>query len=389
MGPSDLIARAISALLARPGRTILSALGVAVSIGALVGVLGISSTTRAGLLAQLSSLGDVLTVESTINDPNVRNLLPGRSLATLRVIPTVQAVAGIRALSGSAYRTDLIPADQTRGLSVVAFSGDIAGATGTRAIVVRRLDAGVALPEVLLGAQAAEQLGVTAELLPTRVWVSDRWLYAVGILSPTLNHSGVDLSVFVPAAYAMKAMDFDGNFNTIYVRAPLDTSDTVSSLLPATIDPSGTAGVRVFRASDALTAAADAATAFQSLLLALAAVGLLVAGFGIMNTLMVAVVERRAEIGIRRALGATRTSIALLFMTEGFVVATIGGLSGVVFGIWATLLAAWQEHVHPLIPVEVVLAGLCISLGVAAVASLYPALHAARMSPSEALRTMA
>jgi putative ABC transport system permease protein len=183
-------------------------------------------------------------------------------------------------------------------------------------------------------------------------------------------------------------MGFDGKFDTIYVRAPLAFSNTVSGLLVPTIDPTGSLGLEVTRDSSALIAEADAATAFQGLLLALAGVGLLVAAFGVTNTLTIAVVERRGEIGIRRALGASRASIAGLFVTEGTIVAFLGGVGGVVFGVWVTLIAAWHQGVTPEIPVNAPLLGLACSLVVALAAAVYPALRAATLPPNDALRTM-
>lgn len=388
MRARELVQRALSAVSARPGRSALSALGVAVGVGALVGVLGVSSTVQASLLARLTRLGDVLSVTGT-GQAGGASLMPAHVLPAVRRIPTVQAVAGTRDLGTTVRRTALVPSDETGGISVVAFDGDIASATDTSVMIqVRRLASTSPLPEAIVGWEAAQSLGVNAQLLPMPLSVGAQQLLAVGILGPTPVESAINRSVFVPAAFARQTMAFDGSFDTVYVRAPLDVSDTVSGLLVPTVDPSGGLGLLVTRNSSALIAEAEAATAFQNLFLALAGLGLLVAGFGVSNILTIAVVERRTEIGIRRALGATRTNIAVLFVTEGALIAALGGLAGVVLGVWVTLIAAWRQGIPPEIPVEVPAIGLALALLVALVASIYPALRAATLPPSDALRSM-
>ncbi len=384
----DLARRAVSAATARPGRTTLSALGVAVGVGAMVGVLGVSSTVQASLLARLTRLGDVVSVTGT-GQPSGASLMPGWVLPAVARIPTVQAVAGARTLDATVRRTPLIPNEVTGGITVVAFDGDIASATDTEVVTqVRRLSSTSSLPDVIVGSEAAKSLGVTARLLPMRLSVSDQSLVAVGILGPTPVDSTINRSVFVPAAFARQGMAFDGSFDTLYVRAPLAQSDKVSGLLLPTVNPSGSLGLLVTRNSSALIAEAEASTAFENLLLALAAVGLLVAGFGVSNILTIAVLERRTEIGIRRALGATRASIAVLFVVEGALIATFGGLAGIVLGVWVTTIAAWRQGISPQMPLEAPAIGMAVALVVALLASIYPALRAATLPPSEALRTM-
>jgi putative ABC transport system permease protein len=384
----DLLGRAMGALLARPGRAILSALGVAVGVGVIVGVLGVSATTQSGLLGQLNSLGDILTVAGS--GPSADGspaLMPPRALAMVRRIPTVEGVAGTRTLGGSAVRSRLDSEDT--GIGILAFTGNITSATGTHVVAGRSLSGALRLPEALIGWDAATALGVTQNLIPMQIWTGAQSLTVVGILSPTPVESSTDLAVFVPGAYAREAMGFGGQLDTIYVRAPVEYSEMVSSLLPATIDPSGTMGLEVEQDSSALLAEADAATAFQGLFLGLAAVAVLVAGLGVMNTLLVAVVERRGEIGIRRAMGATRGGVAALLITEGVVISLAGSVVGVLFGEWVTIGGALHQGVPPVVPIQVALLGIGVALGISVLASLYPALRAASLPPSEALRTMA
>ena len=387
MGPIDAIARGFAAISARPSRSALSGLGVAIGVGALVGVLGVSSSIQAGLLARLTDLGDILTVQSFTQGLNT-SYLPSYVIPQVERIPTVESVAGMRTLMLTARRTNAIPLDQSGGISVTAFDGDIAGATGTRILAGRALSGTSRLPEALLGWDAAQALGATPQLLPLKLSVNSSWVVAVGILGPTPIESAADRALFVPGAFASEAMGFDGRFDTILVRAPIAFSNTVSNLLVPTIDPTGSLGLEVKLDSSAVIAEAAAATAFQGLLLALAGVGLLVAGFGVTNTLTIAVIERRVEIGIRRALGASRASVAGLFVAEGMIVALCGGGGGVVFGTWVTLIAAWQQGVAPRVPTGAPLIGLGCALVVALIATPYPALRAAVLPPNDALRAM-
>ena len=204
----------------------LSALGVAVGVGALVGVLGLASTVQAGLLAQLTALGDVLTVVSTGSGSGGSMLMPGSVLESVGRIPTVQAVAATMTLDLSARRTELIPSDQTGGISVDVFTGSIAAANDAHMIAqVRPLPGSSQLPEAIVGWDAAQTLGVTAGLLPVPISIGGDSILVVGILGPTPTESNVESSVLIPAGFASVALGFAGSYDTIYVRAPLDVSD--------------------------------------------------------------------------------------------------------------------------------------------------------------------
>lgn len=381
----DLLMRAIWALRIRPGRAALSALGVAVGVGAIVGVLGVSSTIQSGLLAQLNTLGDVMSVTGS-SASSAAVLMPPRALAMVRRIPTVQGVAGTRTLPGSAQRSPLISGQS--GISIVAFEGNLSSATGTHIVAGHSIGSSLELPDAVIGSEAANALGVTSRLLPMQIWEGTQSVTVVGILSATPVETPEELSLFVPAAYARRALGFDGQLDTIYVRAPVAYSTDVTSLLLPTIDPSDSLGLQVQQDSSTLLASAEAATAFQGLFLGLAVVAVLVAAIGVMNTLLVAVVERRAEIGVRRAMGATRSEIAAMLIAEAIMISVAGSVVGLIFGFWVTIGGALHEGVPPVLPAVVALLGVGVALAIACVASLYPALRAARLPPSEALRTM-
>ncbi|MGH7697841.1 MAG: ABC transporter permease [Candidatus Dormibacteria bacterium] len=223
--------------------------------------------------------------------------------------------------------------------------------------------------------------------LPMLIWIGHQSILLVGILSPTPVESDTDLSVFVSGGYARSSLGWNGRFDTLYAVAPLAYSQTVAQLMASTISLGDSSGVVVQEDSTALIADADASTAFQGLFLGLAAIAVLVSGLGVTNTLLVAVVERRTEIGIRRALGSTRWGIGRLFLTEAILIALAGSAVGLLLGVWATILGALHEHVPLTLPPDVLGIGVGIALVLGALASVYPALRAATLPPSEALRT--
>ena len=179
----------------------------------------------------------------------------------------------------------------------------------------------------------------------------------------------------------------DGSAGTIYVRTDPTQVANVAQVLAGTANPQNPNEVQVNRPSDVLAARAAAAGAFTALFLGLAAVALVVAGVGIANVMLMSVLERRSEIGLRRALGATQVHIALQFLVESLVLAALGGALGVLAGVGAAAVYANTQHWQIVLPLDATAGGLAAALAVGAMAGLYPAARAARVSPTDALRT--
>ena len=365
----------------------LSALGIAIGIAAMVAVLGISESSRADLIAQLERLGtNLLTVAPGQTFRGEAASLPAASLDMVRRIGPVQGVSATGSLDATVRRTDHIPAAETGGIAVRAARTDLLATLGGTVRRGRFLDGATSrYPAVVLGATAAERLGI--DRVGVNVWLGERWATVIGILDPLALAPEIDTSALVGWTAAEELWGFDGNPSTIYVRADPDYVTDVQDVLAATVNPENPNEVDVSRPSDALAAQAAAQEAFTNLLLGLGSVALLVGGVGIANIMVIAVLERRGEIGLRRALGATKGHVRVQFLAESLLVSLLGGAGGVTAGALVTAAYARQRGWSVVVPPAALVGGVAAALVIGAVAGLYPAMRAARLAPTDALRT--
>jgi putative ABC transport system permease protein len=371
-------------------RSILSALGIVIGIAAMVGVLGLSESSKSDLLAQLDRLGtNMLRIEAGSGIGIGTGELPDESTAMVSRIGPVEQVASISETDARVYRTDLVPSGQTGGISVAAVDQNLLETLqGEMASGVFLNEAASDLPVTVLGSVAAERLGVTAGDNGSIVWLGDEWFSVVGVMETLDLSPDLDRSALVSYTAADTYLDHEGVPSTIYARTDPNDIDDVRSVLPATVNPENPDEVEVTRPSDALEAKEAADQAFTNLLLGLGAVALLVGGVGIANVMVISVLERRGEIGLRRALGATKRHISIQFLGESLLLATIGGIGGVLLGAAVTAAYAWSRGWGVLIPEVAIIGGMGAAIAIGAVAGLYPAMRAARVSPTEALRTL-
>ncbi len=392
LSPRDVLRLGEYGLQARPLRVLLSALGIAIGIAAMLAVVGISTSSRAELDRLLDSLGtNLLTVGPGLTLSGENATLPNESVAMIRRIGQVESVTAIGQLTNAkAYRTDQIPGPQSGGIGTYAVRTDLlttVGATvgATVATGTWLNDATALYPAVVLGARTAKRLGISALHTQTQIWLGGRWFTAIGILNPVPLAPELDLGTLIGWQAAQHYLGFDGHITTVYTRTDPAAVEAVRGLLARTANPAQPNEVAVSRPSDALAAQAAADTTFTGLLLGLGAVALLVGGIGVANTMVISVLERRAEIGLRRSLGATRGHIRIQFLAESLLLSVLGGGAGILLGSGVTAAYATLQNWPTVVPAWVMAAGITAALIIGAVAGLYPAIRAARLAPTEAL----
>jgi len=390
--PGDLAGLASVGLRTRKLRAALSALGIAIGVAAIVAVLGLASSSQAGLLAEIAQLGtNLLTVTNGTTITGQPAELPDAAPGMVGQLPGVTAVQDTGTVSAAVYRSPLIPAIDTDGLTVDAASLGLPAAAGTSVAQGSYLNAATAAePVAVLGDEAAQLMGVDRIWPGMRIWVGGQWFYVTGILRPATLTPQIDTSVLVGFPAAQKYLGFDGHPSELYVRTVNTQAATtaVDNLLAAQANPQYPNEVTVSQPSDTLTAQADAAGAFDTLFLGLGAVALLVGAVGVANIMIISVLERRQEIGLRRALGATRGQIRTQFLAEAILLALAGGAAGDLAGAAATAIYAHAKGWAVVIPPDAWAGGLAAAVLIGALAGLLPAIRAARLSPTQALWTV-
>lgn len=385
--PADLTRVALRGAVGRPLRAVLSILGIAIGVAALVTIVGISDANRANLNVELAALGpDMLTVQPGQSFGGQKLALPQQAPAMISRIGPVTNVAATGTTQALVYRTDLVPTGQTAGITVAAATPNLATALSTHLSSGRWLTGGpTPLPEVVLGALAAQRLGITVVYPGSRVYIAGHYYAVVGILAPAPLAPEVDSSALVSWKAATDLLGFDGHPTTIYVRSHEADVAQVRSVLAPTANPMHPDAVSISRPSDVLAAKAATDSALSSLILILAGIALLIGGIGVANTMIVAVLERRQEIGLRRALGARKKHITAQFITEAAVLALIGGAVGAAIGGCIAALTAVERNWPVVIPWLALFGSLGTTVVIGLLAGLYPALKAARQQPTTAL----
>jgi putative ABC transport system permease protein len=389
---ADLARLSVVGIRNRKLRASLSALGIAIGVAAIVAVLGLSSSSQAGLLAEIDRLGtNLLTVADGQTVSGATAELPIAAPGMIARIDAVTAVDDTGTVANvTAYRSPLIPSINSNALAVRATTLSLAHTVGTSMAQGRFLDPATSRePVAVLGAAAAGRMGIDMVYAGERIWLvtasGGQWFYLAGVLQPAALAPEIDSSVLIGFAAAQTYLGFDGHPSQIYLRAHTAQVDAVHALLAATANPEAANQVTVSRPSDALVARAEAEGALNSLFLGLGAVSLLVGAIGVGNVMLIGVLERRSEIGLRRALGATKGHIRSQFLAEAMLLALAGGVVGVTLGASATAGYAHVKHWSTVIPSLAWAGGLAAALLIGAIAGLLPAVRAARLSPTRAL----
>ncbi|MFB6946126.1 MULTISPECIES: ABC transporter permease [unclassified Streptomyces] len=385
LSPRDILRVGAVGLRARRARVVLSALGIAIGIATMVAVVGLSESSRAGLMAQLDRLGTNLLTAEASEDPMGKPVkLPRNAVAMVERVGPVQHATATADVDARIRRSDVVPQERTAGVTAQAARIDLLSTLGGEVDTGAWLDpADERLPVTVLGAVAAQRLGITRT--GETIMMNDTRVAVVGILKPLELVPTLDRVAMVGFPAAESYFGFDGHPTTVFERSTDASVEDVRAILARTISPGNEASVRVSRPSDALAAKAATDKGLTTLMLGLGAVALLVGGVGVANTMVISVLERRQEIGLRRSLGATRGAIRLQFLTESLLLSGLGGATGALMGAAATFGFARVQGWTAVVPPWSLAGGLAATLLIGVIAGLYPAIRASRLHPTVAL----
>jgi len=387
----DVLRTAWIGVASRPHRTALASLGVALGIASLTALTGVAASNQAQLLANLDRMGANLAIVTPAIGPD-DNLVPLPAAAP-EMVERVDSVADVGVFETapeniSVYRSDVVPATESNGLKVAVARPDVLRAIEAEVAEGRWFDdASRSLPVTVLGRTAADRLGITHP--GDRVWIGGQWYGVLGILESAGLATEIDTAAILGDRWVRDTYEGAtiGEISEMYVRAEPGQITRVKNVLASAASP-GSPFVSVNTLTGLTDARATADDSLSTLGMALAGIALLVGAIGIANTMVVAVLERRGEIGLRRSLGARPSQIAIQFLTEAAALALIGGIAGLAFGTGAATLFALTRGQPVVIPIETVVASPLVAVLVGAAAGLYPALRAARLSPTLALRAV-
>ena len=386
---SEVARVGLGSLASRKLRSILSALGIAIGIASMVSVLGLSDSSKSALLDQIGALGtNLLTIEAGSGFGAGDSALPETAVSTVGRVATVEATAATYAVDVGVYRNEFVPPDQTGGISVYATDPGLLetlnGAVADGSFIT---EATRSYPAAVVGSVAAERLGIRSLDTPVELYIGGQWVEVLGLLEPFALAADLDRAVLIGDYAAENYYDIELSPSTVYVRVDENHLDATRDVLAATVDPENPEEAEISRPSDLLEARSAAESSFTGLFLGLGAVALLVGGIGVANVMVIGVIERRSEIGLRRAIGATRAHIRRQFLTEALTLASLGGTVGVLLGVAVTYGYATTQGWRVIIPPIALIGGITAAVLIGAIAGLYPAIRAAKVSPTEALRS--
>ena len=384
----DLFFVAVYGVKARKGRAALTSIGIGIGIAAIVAVSGIAASGSADLLSTLESLGTNLVKASPqAGFFGTQEELPEGVIGMVERIGPVEEVTSTTQTDLLVRRSNFISEFEGGGISTIVTSSELLNVIGGKLSEGRFITDGLSdLPVTVLGNVTAKRLGITNLSKPTKILIDDEWFGVIGIVEELKIHPDLDRSVFIGYGAAKKLFDINEEPTTIYLRAnPTFIEDVVEVIAPS-MNPENPDQVEVSRPSDALEAQQAVEASFTNLLLGLGSVALLVGGVAIANVMVMSVLERRMEIGVRRSIGATRREIRYQFLLESIVLSGIGGLVGVMLGSLITLAYTNYTNIVFSIPVWQILGAVVLALLIGAISGVYPAIKASKIQPAEAVR---
>ena len=385
----DLFFVALYGVKARRGRAAMTSIGIGIGIAAIVAVTGISSSGKADLLATPESFGtNLIKASPQAGFFGSQESLPEGVVGMVERIGPVEEVTSTSRANLLVRRTNFISEYEGGGISTVVTSNELLEVIGGNLSEGRFIEGDLSdVPVTVLGAVSAERLGIKSIYPPAKILIDDQWFGVIGILEELTIHPDLDRSVFIGYGVAKTLFDIDSEPTTLYLRANPDYVEDVVDVLAPSMNPENPDQVEVSRPSDALEAQQAAEAAFTNLLLGLGSVALLVGGVAIANVMVMSVLERRMEIGVRRSLGATRKEIRSQFLLESTILSGIGGVVGVLLGVGITFGYTNYTNIVFSIPFWQIFGAVVLALVIGAISGMYPAIKASKIQPAEAVRT--
>ena len=392
----DLISESVAGLVARPARTAMTALGTVLGVAALVATLGLAKTAG----SQIVSRFDELAATQVIVEPQQRQ---GQRNA-ISTIPwdSQQRLERLNGVVAAGTKTDLAAGGLARSVPVVdplganeyqvpmiAVSPGLFGAVRADLDTGRFFDQGHnerADPVAVLGPAAAARLNITRVDTRPAIFVGDETLIVVGILEGVARESDLLGAIIVPDGWAEARKDLEAPAE-VHVDVDVGAADLIGSQAATALNPGNEENLRIRVQSGSAQVRDKVESDVNALFLILGGVSLLVGAIGIANVTLVSVMERRGEIGLRRAVGATRRHIAGQFLAESSALGLIGGIIGTSAGVLTIVAVSavrdWSPVLQPWLPFAAPVLGALIGL----LAGTYPAWKAASTEPIAALRS--
>lgn len=387
----DLLGVAWAGLAARRTRTLLIMLGPIVGVAAMVGAVGLTESAKGDLKATLSKLGTNLIVAKAggtfgQQDP----VFPEDAVDRARAVPTVTSAAATSELSGVIALPSEGSAEHFEAFPVPVQAADLALPSVLQVPVrsgrwLNETDVSAGTRAVVLGAGLAREYGVVPGEIRT-IRLDDIDYGVVGVLGPVALDPSLDNAVFLTQWAAEHDFGTEGKPSRLYIRSEEGRTEETAAAIPTAISLGGPDEVSTEVPTDVLAASARADETLQQTALFAGLLALAVGGLGIANVMSISVIQRASEIGIRRAVGHTRSRIASQFLLEALFVGLLGGLAGAVVGVAVvhgiSALAGWVVVVsYGRIPIWM---GLALAVSLAAGSA--PSVKAARLEPLETLR---
>ncbi len=396
----ELATEALEGVGAKPGRLLISVLGSVVGIGALVLTIGLGQTAAGQLASHFDAIAATHVeavpagVRGADGKEHASSPLPTDAVERVTALAGVESAALLGEVPLGGAELTAVPVHDPALAPVTppavwAADGDVIGALDGHLQRGRFFDAGhVARGDrvVVLGREAADDLGVHEIDSRPSVFLGTTAYTVIGILDAASTRRELLAAAIIPITAARH--DFPGMPppDTLALRIALGASELVGHQVPIALDSAHPENVSIAAALSTTTLETGVRGDVDTVFFAIGVITLLAGGLGIANVTLLSVSERTGEIGLRRALGASRRQIAGQFVLESLVVGVLGGMVGSATGVAAVVTVSAIRGWTPVLDLTLTLACTALGGAVGLLAGAYPSVRAARIEPAEALR---